>query len=175
MDNEDLQQEAQLLRLQGITPNLSLLRKRMAHEMDTFDELPFGAAPIFDEPGYDYSVTEQLVTWALEQSIEISDRVLEFLEDPSEEELPDLLSYLKDSGVKIHKVKKNTQSASQVLLRALKVRPHDPGELVEIIRSINPSRRPEALVRQFLRRYQKLGYIDVIEDRVYLEKTNEEF
>lgn len=174
MELDDLKQEAALLRLQGKTPNMGLLKKRMAHEMDTFDEMPMGASLIFDEPEYDFSVTEQLVSWALDQSLEIADHVFEFLEDPSDEDLPPLLNFLKKAGVQIHQVKKQTQSSAQVLINALKVRPHDPGELVQIIQSINPSKRPEALVRQFIRRYQRSGQIEVIEDLVYLEAQDEE-
>lgn len=168
LDPEDLKQEAELLRLQGITPRMSLLRKRMLHQEETFDEVPFGSSSLWEEPGYDQSVTEKLVTWALSQSLDIADRILLFLEQPEEQELPSLFRFLRKAGVTLHESKPTTQSSSQILLSALKVRPHDPDELVQIVRSLNPSKRPEALVRQFLRRYQKSGIIKV-EDKVYLE------
>lgn len=173
LDPDDVNQEAALLRLQGKNPRLSLLRKRMSHEEDTFDEVPFGSAPLWEDPGYDQSVTDQLVEWALSQSLDIADRIFEFLEQPSDEDLPPLFKYLVRSGITLHQPKSSAQSSAQILLSALRVRPHDPGELAQIIRSLYPSKRPEALVRQFLRRYQKSGILRVEEDKVYMEVYDE--
>jgi hypothetical protein len=169
LDPEDVKQEAALLRLQGKNPKLSLLRKRMDHQEGTFDEVPFGASSLWEDPGYDQSVTDRLVEWALSQSLDIADRIFEFLEAPSDEDLPPLFKYLVRSGITLYQPKSSTQSSAQILLSALRVRPHDPDELVQIIRSLYPSKRPEALVRQFLRRYQKSGILRVVEDKVYLE------
>jgi hypothetical protein len=173
MFNEDLAQEAELLRLQGITPNMSLLRKRMLHQEDTFDDIPLGSSSLWEEPGYDYSVTERLVEWALTQSLEIADRIFEFLEEPLEEELPKVLKFLSNSGIPIYKAEKTSMSSAQILLKALEVRPLLPEELTQIVRGLNPSKRPEALVRQFIRRYQKSGIIKVDEGIVYLEVYSE--
>lgn len=170
---DDLQQQAELLRLEGKTPNMGILRKRMLHQEETFDDVPFGAQGLWEEPGYDHSVTEKLVDWALAQSLEIADRIFEFLEEPTEEDLPKLISFLGKSGVTIHKASAPKISSASILLKALAIRPQEPEELVKIIRSLNPSKRPEALVRQFLRRYQKSGVIKVEADLVYLEVYSE--
>lgn len=170
VSKDDIEQEAALLRLMGKTPNKALIYKRLSRQEAIFDEVPVGASLLWDDdPHTDPAVTEALVDWALQQTDAVAGLIFEFLEEPTDEAMAEVLKNLKAQGVEIfqpdtHKEK----SLTQVILDLLKTRPHTIQELYDVSRSIQPSNRPEAAVRQILRRLTKHSQISIKGDLVKL-------
>jgi len=163
VDPQDVEQEAELLRLQGINPHKGIIWKRLAHKEAIYDEIPSGASLLWsDEPYPDPLVTEELVKWAMGQSEAISEVIFNFLESPSDEGVDEVTQQLKSLGVDLfsREVKKE-KSLTQIILELLEKKAYSLVELYEIGRALQPSNRPEAAVRQIMRRLTR-------EDRVKL-------
>lgn len=154
VQSEDIEQEAALLILQGKTPSRTLIYKRLSRGDAIFDEIPQGSTLLFsDNPVPDENVTRQLVEWALEQEERTQQLIFDFLDDPSDEALPGLLSQLDKQGVQLYSREiKREKSLTQVILDEITKAPRTIEELYELGRQVHVSRRPEAAVRQVLRR-----------------------
>lgn len=102
-------------------------------------------------------VIEQIVTWSLEQSDLIRKAIFEFLEEPTDDNLSNTLTFLIDQGI-IEAVatgeKPKKVGFIDALVRLMKTerRPYTSGELYAWARTIHSAKRPEATVRQALRR-----------------------
>lgn len=173
VSSDDLEQEAALLRLQGVqNPSKRLIHKRLSRAEGIFSEIPLGSAPLWsEEPVPDRNVTEALVDWALQQSDEISDIVFNFLDHPEDQDLDEVIASLKTLGVEIYSFKRKKQSTprslTQIIIAELKKHPQTTQALYELARNIQPTRRPEAAVRQILRRLDKSGEVTVSGDLVH--------
>ncbi len=158
IDHQDVLQEAELLRLQGKIPNLRIIRKRLSRGVLLYDLPPEDAQP-FEESPYDPEVTEALIDWALQQTEKIQERIFLFLEEPTHEAVPSLLIFLRRQNIPLNLIDTApTGSLSKLLMRTL----HEPqylDDLYELARRSHVSERPEAAVRQFIRRAQKEGKI----------------
>lgn len=164
---DDILQEAELLKLEGKTPSLRLLRKRAeAYEALLFaDYLPSGATEIIWEGPQlpDFEVVEAIVNWAMEQAEATREKVLTFLEDPTEEGLKTLLPQIQLQAPQ--KIKGG--SLAQAILRLLSTRPHTKQELYEYARSEHQAKRPEATIRQLVRRLTREGKIQEVSHDTY--------
>lgn len=167
---EDVDQEAELLRLQGINPHKGLIYKRMAQGEAVFDDVPMGASLLWsDDPYPDPEVTEQLVHWALQQSEEIAAVVFDFLDNPSDEAVDVTTKQLASLGIDVYKAKKRKPKAlTQIILELLERKSYEVEELNEVARSLQPSSRPEAAVRQILRRLQAEKRITILDKHISL-------
>lgn len=158
IDHQDVLQEAELLRLQGKIPNLRIIRKRLSRGVLIYDQPPEDAQP-FQESSYDPEVTDALIDWALQQTEKIQERIFLFLEEPKHEAVPSLLIFLRRQNIPLNLVDSApTGSLSKLLMRTLQ-KPQTLETLYEIARSSHTAERPEAAVRQFIRRAKKEGKI----------------
>lgn len=165
--DEDLAQEAALLRLCGKTPSLSILRRRaQRYEALLFaDELPAHATEMDwgSDPIPSMQTLEQLTGWALHQSAQVAEMVFNFLEQPTDHTLTEVLKELRDQGV-VQPADPSPQptgngSLTEAILNLLRHRPHSQDELYSFARDSIISKRPEAAVRQILRRLIRAGQV----------------
>lgn len=164
---EDVEQEAALFewlhREEGKRANKAIIKRNLGkiHReylfstwSDTYTLIEWQSA----HPEVPQVTIERIVNWAIEQSEDIQEKVFQFLESPSEEELKGLLMFLKKTGTieKVPNLKK--MGAKSVSLRVLIMnlledgQPHSVQSLYELARSTMNSARPESAVRQAIRR-----------------------
>lgn len=162
VDPDDIEQEYQLLLLQGKKPSRRILFHRaLRYESLLFDftaELS-GASEISwaESPIPSAEVYERLTSWALAQSEVIQNSVFDFLEEPSEDKLNRLF---KDLRIKEpEQPKPNKTSLSDAILNYC-TEPRSLPELYQLSRRLIFSERPEAAVRQTVRRLLKNGKLE---------------
>lgn len=168
---DDVDQEVALLKLQGKTPRRSFIARRMSHQPAIFgDDVPVGATPLWaGEPLPDPAVTDQLIDWAFTQSEAIASATFDFLEYPTDEGLEELLVVLQGEGFELFTMKApKERSLTQTVLSLLRSGPLPVEELYRVIRETYSSARPEAAVRQVLRRLSRAGTITLEADIVTL-------
>jgi hypothetical protein len=167
-DLSDLRQEAELLKLTGVQkPSLRLLYQRAKRqEALLFDDwLPATAQPVQWSSHVALPSSEdiqRLVSWAIEQEATISEAIFDFLEDPDDTKLPALISRLRKAGAipKAPQPKKPARhSLAGFILRRLEEGQATLDNLYEAVRLIHTSARPEAAVRQVLRRLIRQGKV----------------
>lgn len=177
---EDIDQEMELLRLQGKNPSRAVVyRKFSRFEGLLFDsigtpDIP-GAEPVpwAGDPIPSLEVMTQLVGWALEQSIQIQQAVLSFLEGRSnEKETLDQLISLGVISRSNRRYMKATRDFSYTMTDVILKKFEENGEvdiydLYQSAREFLSSKRPEAAVRQIVRRLIRLGVISKVGDHVY--------
>ncbi len=158
---DDVDQEMELLRLEGKVPNRSIILKKMLR----YDALLYDFSnPAIDScdvlwPGNSESqanleAIEILVDWALTQSDQISKLIFDFLSDDIT--IDDVMKELKD-----HRIVRSTKTSeyqprttlTEVILNHLDEHEMSIYSLYDLGRNfLHNSRRPEAAVRQILRR-----------------------
>lgn len=167
-DEEDISQEAAILQWQGKVPNRKILRQRAARfEALLFDfstDVP-GAEPFqwSDSPVADQETLQALTSFALSQSGTLQSIIFNFLEDPTEANLESALKLLQTAGViRTDKEKPAPKpiSLAEALLRYITEKDRTMSELYDFSRSFITSRRPEAAVRQTVRRLLKKNLIE---------------
>jgi hypothetical protein len=171
VDREDVEQEAELLKLQGITPNRRIIRMRLTqHSGELLFQGDPGtlAQPIASTTVPPVAVVEMLVSWAIQQSDEVATAILGFLDEPSDAHLDKVVTKLKKAGLVTTPAKgsKNRGSLAEALARYLAQGPRSKDDLYAYARTIHHAERPEAAVRQFLRRGLKNGTL-VATDNLY--------
>lgn len=173
VDLEDLKQESELLKLQGKQVRLEILRRRASrHEALLFSTwVPSTARALFSgtdsrspeeilyppEPPY----IERIIQWTQGLSEDFQKRITEFLENPDEEQLQSLLNELSSLGllISLQEEEESPSTLASWILRTLAKAGHEGillTSLYEAARTIHLSRRPEAAVRQWLRRNREL-------------------
>lgn len=172
-DEEDLQQEAALLRLEGIKPSMTLLRKKakIYTEYLFSGDVPL-ATPLFRSPTPPLDVIEALILWASQQDPEVNRLIINFLDDPGEEVLNQTLKELSRRGLLAKSTMPTTceMSLSKLIFEFLET-PREIEEIYEFVRSIgHVSKRPEAAVRQILRRFVQKG--DVVKTEAGYVRCN---
>ena len=176
IDNQDVNQEAELMKLEGKTPHRGIIKKRLVHDSSSmltfFHRLPATARPIQTEVE---PLSEEDYIFLVEylHSLPISTTtVTEFLENPEDEDKLDLLlQELYNIGVltskdwKDSKIKK--KSLKIIILEKIRERGEmSLEELFQFGSSIHVSKRPTQAVRISLRRL--LQSKDIIEkDGIY--------
>lgn len=166
VDPEDIEQEYQLLILQGKTPSRRILYQRaLRYEAMIFDftEDPAGITDMTwsETPTTPVEVYQQLTNWALAQSEVIQNAVLDFLEDPTEKALTDLMA---DLNLKEEAPKTQELSLTSAILTYCQT-PRTLPDLYQLARNLLPnSERPEAAVRQITRRLIKSNKLEKTAD-----------
>lgn len=162
VDPQDVDQEAALLQLEHPEkrPNRSLISKRLRSR-----ELSFGTpstvgelhiqGPAFAPPIPNLEAPAQLVTWAQSTGDEeVLEVILHFLLHP-EEALTSTIQWLSAHGyITLTEGAPTTHQAPSIsqLIREEYQRGTPVEEITQMVRSLSPSRRPEALVRTVIRR-----------------------
>lgn len=170
VDEDDVEQEAALLRLMGKTPSKALIRKKLqVYGAALFSgELPFASAMPGTSVG-DYSsypseeVVQVLGDWARTQPKGLAMAVMSFIEDPSEEQLQDILRLIrKTPEAKQYRQAQGNNSFSAMLKNFILTGKGSRSieELYEYARTVHSAKRPEATVRQALRRLIREGIIE---------------
>lgn len=165
VDIEDVRQQAELLKLTGVTHvSYGLLRRRMQPREQIFqgdvDALPLPGTPPLPDP----DVIETLLEWTLAQVSEVQAQMFAFLEDP-DTEFDETVEFLVSAQI-LQSPKRHSHgrelSTAALFLAAL---PATKLELYAYARSILTStRRPEATVRQWLRRSLETELVVVTDD-----------
>jgi len=156
IDPQDIEQEAQLLILEGKVPNRRLIRARLQPR-----ELCYTAHEVYEQseaftPQVTFEaeeVIEKLVNWAIHQTEIIQEQIYSFLEEP-EDLLEETLALLQDEHIisETTAPSRPTGSATQLILRSL---PASFDQLVHIVTEVSSPRRPQATVRQAMRTLTK--------------------
>lgn len=167
LSHDDILQEMEILKLQGITnPSKRIVYLKLTSGKGAFSmaELPDTAA----SPWVIHSVTppevvEELIEWTFEQTQSVQDLIWDFLDNP-EETYDDTVKTLQDLGFikRIQQPKSSGSSISHIILNAL---PATKEELIELVQAVSPeTERPAATVRQNIRRLTKTGKIKITND-----------
>jgi len=171
---DDIDQEIALLKLQGVpNPSRSIVSKRLANDdraylVDDFTNLP-SVLPLFGSDNFTGERMEaitNLLEWAAKQADYIETAIHDFLEDPSEASLRIIMGILEDAQLlmisafdKHKKPKKLT--LTELIRRSLRSGSCSIEQLYILGRENSPqSKRPEAAVRQALRRMERLGEVN---------------
>jgi len=137
-------------------------------------------SPLWQESnftGAQLETIEQILIWVSDKPQEIQDQVNEFLEDPNLTNLSETISLLED----YHLIPKQSRrrkspipgrrrpptSLTQLIIRALISGPREIEDLYQMARNNSNARRPEAAVRQTLRRLKGKNIIAESEQGVY--------
>lgn len=173
IDRDDIRQEAALLQWQGITPSLSIIRKRLEGQdryllASGFSDNAVTVEAVALKPPPPPEVVESLVDWALAQSDEVQSRFFSFLGNP-EGELEDTLRFLEEKellrSTSVPVVK--AVPMAQIMLSSL---PATKEELYDVIRTATDNERPESTVRQWLRRGLRNGLLHT-DEQGYIRST----
>ena len=176
VDQEDVEQEYQLLMLEyqnnplrgTETPSRDIIRKRLQGRMSEslVGEIPIHATAM-DPGGGDelerrVEAASRIIEWSFSQPEEAQNIVIAFLEEPTEHMLTITINRLVSKGY-IDPVT-YTPEPSGSLAELLKRQIEQAGtmsfeELYELARIQHVSKRPNAAVRQTLRRFEKQGLI----------------
>lgn len=168
IEADDIEQEVALLHLQGKRASRKIVEKRLAAEMDSTplyagDE---GTSPWRDSPVPSPQVIQRLTSWTLFQALDVQFIVWEFLESP-DDHFDSTLRALRKRGV-IPSAKarsKRRGNLGRTLVHAL---PASFDELVEVVQENHKTKRPQATVRQFLRRNIRGGAIHELQGVYYV-------
>lgn len=156
IERDDVQQEAEMLLLQGKRPNRGIIRKKLERlslvdlelDLDTWEE-----RIDFILFGDDEDAVSHLGEWADDQVLEVQECIDAFLADPEallEATLRFLGSlHLLKEEVFTSRVSRKAASYASIMLRAL---PCTKDELITLMTRF-PIKRPASTVRQFLRRH----------------------
>jgi hypothetical protein len=175
IDPQDIEQEAELLRLEGKTPNKSIIKKRLQGDnpdltYDFTEELN-GSKPNWRTYNPDPDAIKQLAKWALRQSDEIRDEIFEFIDNPTDKRVDEIikklidLSILSEAALEEHRsTLRHKGSIADMLLRELSATgPRTEEELYSLEATIQ-SKRPRAAIRQTLRRLVKTEKVKLEND-----------
>ena len=171
----DVQQEAEVARLLGKTPSKSIITKKLGTQgimtFSSLSDLRGGFSSAWGPERSSYEATAKLIDWALTQSIRVQVLVFEFLENP-DPDITHIVEQLTAQGVTIQKtpVTSKSMTATSVILQSL---PATYESLVEAIRhwAAGTTKRPEATVRQVLRRLIRTGKVTAHQDGLYRKET----
>jgi hypothetical protein len=167
---EDVNQEIWLLQQSGKNPRRDLVRKRLESRLveGIFSDIPDGIdvqLPWLDYRPISLESIEFLVEWSLSQVKEVQQIIWNFLEDP-EDQLQPTLELLMELGI----IEEIPQPKPQVTIKdlILKSLPATFDDLVQLVLMVSPNtRRPEATIRQFIRRHQRSGAIKLKEGKIH--------
>lgn len=170
VDRDDINQEAALLELQGIKPSRRLLALRMRERELTFSgDIDCQPLPTLAPGLPDPEVIEALIDWTLDQVDEVQAQMFEFLEDP-EERFEETAEFL----LRIHLIQPlatpaKAASNADLFRNALPAAKEDLYTLARL--HLTTTRRPEATVRQWLRRSLEAGLVEVDGDLIRLRSS----
>jgi hypothetical protein len=156
MSEEDRRQDFALAKLErGIDkhrpPASAVFGRELAYGLGA----PDFALPLFSEPAYNPEAMDKLLNWMFEQEDQIQAAVIAYLEDPSDRRLK---AVLKIIDVAAETVYPKPMTLIQLILRIL---PAKKEELYRVARDQHNAKRPEAAIRQILRRLTLEGRIEL--------------
>lgn len=174
LPQDDINQEIELLKLEGIqNPSRDVIRKQHESQarsflVDDFNYHP-SSIPLFSEQEHSASgrldAIERLVEWAAKQSDEIQQALYAFLEDPTPGNYRIIFRLLQKTGL-LHNQsaslaprKEKKLTMAEMIRRALRLQERSKDELYQLARQNLITKRPEATVRQTLRRMLKANEI----------------
>lgn len=174
VDHEDVEQEYQLLMLeyqnnplQGTdTPSRDIIRKRLQGRMSEslVGEIPIHATALDpgagDEMERRVEAAAQLVEWSFSQPEEAQNIIIAFLEDPTEHMLTITINRLVKKGYIEQPEEPSDDRPTASLADLLRRQIEQAGtitlqELYELARVQHVSKRPNAAVRQTVRRFER--------------------
>lgn len=163
VEDDDINQEAELLKLFGKKPNKTIIYRRLQGAQTlTYDFTSEIEAEEPDWPSHlpDPQIIEDLANWSLQQSSAIQNRMWAFLEDPTDEKVDQILEELVELSLITKAMLPPTKEVSleTLILNELKHNDRSIEELYEF-RSFIHSNRPEAAIRQAVRRLTRKGKI----------------
>lgn len=151
-DREDVEQEMALQRLLGKEPKRPPRSVVYGREMSYGLITPDGVPPLDTGSSVNMEALETLMEWLQTQSDQIQVAVLAFLADPENTRRWKTVARLINI-VEIPQPSPEEKRRSQSLVGLiLRVLPANIDDLYQMARQQHPSRRPEAAVRQILRR-----------------------
>lgn len=170
LSEEDIEQEFLLRKFLEKPVSKSILRRKASRERELLfpSEYWEEGVPIF--PLQPQAIVHEetyhrLVLWASSESDTVFALIVDFLQSPSEENLHKTIGLLELEGVPLYPLGDDEQVKeipfSKLLLSVLDT-PRTKEELYEFGRRQLVTKRPEATVRQLLRRFLRSGFI--IED-----------
>lgn len=167
VESADIDQEVALLQLQGIKVSRRIVRLRLAQDTQLVFQGDPGsiAQPIDVRQLPPREVIERLIEWAIEQSNELSREVLDFLAEPDEDRLTSIIKKLPPPAETPEK--RNPGTLSHTLTLYLEKAPRTKEELYSYTRTLHQAARPEAAVRQYLRRAERAGELSLGDDGRY--------
>jgi len=176
VDNDDIDQEMALLKLEGITASRRIVSMKLMQKSEALFQGDPGAmaSPIITRTLPPAEVVQMLISWATQQDNDIAQAILDFLVEPDEEELETLVKLLKRQGL-AHKTKPAAKAVlSDTLTAYLSKRPRSKEELYDYTRTMHTANRPEAAVRQYLRRATRSGLLIETNGLYSVAKINKE-
>jgi hypothetical protein len=178
VDRQDVDQEMELLRLMGLKPNRRIVTARLSQVTEGIFQGDPGslASPIVTRTLPPVQVVQQLIAWAIDQSDEISKIILDFIVEPDDDQLEGIINQLSDAGLLKSKKQKTAGKGilSETLTAYIAERPRTKEELYDYARVIHQAKRPEAAVRQYLRRAVSNGQLICTNDRYIVANNNQE-
>lgn len=186
VSKSDVDQQMALLVLEGIiNPSRSVVIRQLKYQdrafltdFDGHEEI----TQLWHEPNHSEAqlqAIEQIVRWASKQSDQVRIEVFKFLDDPSFKNLQETLDQLYNLGIIKKKSSRNPNrsnhqsSLTDMILHSLEF-PQPLEELMELGRMNSTSRRPEAAVRQALRRLKRKGTIIETSPGIYVLASSKE-
>lgn len=172
---EDIEQEHAIRLWLKLPSSKRVLRAKFARKGEIcFGEFPPGSQPLFQSESWEAKV-RLIANWADDQDEEIQQLVSDFLADPTEDLVDEIISLLP-STMKIKKKKDRTRKKSlrDVLLETIRNEPQRQEDLYPIARAfLIHSERPEAAARQTLRVLKRQGLIQITGDLItYIGKED---
>lgn len=158
--NEDLRQEQALAQLQG-KHGPSARWNRPAKEVGYGLSCPANATAFWgNSEAPSEAVIDKLVAWTTQQSATVQLAVQEYLEDPRDEALNQILLLINQAVPE--KEADSKPNFAQLVIRAL---PATKDQLIQMAFREHLAKRPEATVRQVLRRLSRAGQIVEVNGR----------
>jgi hypothetical protein len=173
VDQDDIDQEIALLELQGITVNRRIVRMRM---MQRTEGLFQGEPGLIAQPMEVRSLpsdetVDDLLDWAIEQSAEITRLVLDFLAEPDDDRLENVVQQLSAAGLIKGSTKGPRGNLTETMLHYIAEKPRSKEDLYAYARTMHNTRRPEATVRQFLRRAVRSNQLAEIDGLYHVQEA----
>ena len=170
IDRDDIDQEMALLRLMGLKPNRRIVTAKLSLNAEALFQGDPGniASTIVNRSLPPVEVVQRLIEWSIDQSDDIGKLILDFLAEPDDDRLDEVIDQLKSTGIIRGKVVSSGRGLlSETLTIYLSERPRSKDELYEYARVIHSAKRPEAAVRQYLRRALKQGQLRLSSEQKY--------
>ena len=178
---EDINQQAELLKLEGKVPHRGIIKKNMLNdipELSFSNSLPLSAKPVYSPPEpISASNYEKLLDYLLNTEIPES-IIYNFFENPDDKDaLKKLLSALYRKGLLTKKEWESTKPKRKFLETLILEWLQRTGEktleeIVEYVTSIHPSKRPASAARTAIKQLIKANKIQRITNGGYIAVNN---
>lgn len=152
--SEDLEQEILIAKWEGRVKYRPPYTAKFGRELGYGQRAPDNASPFFPPHEYNPEAVETLLEWMFDQSDQIQVAVLAYLSDPSERRFKTVLRLIDRATEEVRPRQSNT-----LVDLVVRVLPATLEDLYKMARREHQAKRPEAAVRQLLRRLTAEGRI----------------